>query len=76
MERIFGYKRYDTKEEFSKAYDDLIKKALLPLREQGLSGAVYTQVSDIEEEVNGILTYDRKVVKLQLPEPSEELLSK
>ena len=76
VERIFGYKRYDTKEEFSKAYDDLIQKALLPLREQGLSGAVYTQVSDIEEEVNGILTYDRKVVKLNLPETSEESRSK
>ena len=76
MERIFGYKRYETKEEFSKAYDDLIQKALLPLREQGLSGAVYTQVSDIEEEVNGILTYDRKVVKLQLPETLKESRSK
>ena len=76
VERIFGYKRYETKEEFSKAYDTLIKEALLPLREQGLSGAVYTQVSDIEEEVNGILTYDRKVVKLQLPETLKESRSK
>ena len=46
------------------------------MREQGLSGAVYTQVSDIEEEVNGILTYDRKVVKLQLPETLKESRSK
>ena len=31
---------------------------------QGLSAAVYTQLSDVEEEVNGLVTYDRKVVKL------------
>ena len=31
---------------------------------QGLAAAVYTQVSDVEEEVNGLLTYDRKVAKI------------
>lgn len=65
VERIFGYKRYDSLEEFRKAYNDLIKKSLLPLRKQGLSGTVFTQLSDVEEEVNGILTYDRKVNKLK-----------
>ena len=34
------------------------------LIEQGLSAAVYTQLSDVEDEVNGLLTYDRKVVKV------------
>lgn len=65
VERVFGYKRYDTLEELKKAYDELIQKSLLPLQKQGLSGAVYTQLSDVEEEVNGILTYDRKVNKLK-----------
>ena len=65
VDRIFGYKRYDTLEELRKAYHALIEAALYPLKEQGLSGAVYTQLSDVEEEVNGILTYDRKVNKLQ-----------
>lgn len=64
VDRIFGYKRYDTTEEFQAAYHELIEKSLLPLKKQGLSGAVYTQVSDVEEEVNGILTYDRKINKL------------
>ena len=64
VDRIFGYKRYDTPKEFRAAFYELIKKSLLPLQKQGLSGAVYTQLSDIEEEVNGILTYDRKVNKL------------
>lgn len=65
VERIFGYKRYDTLEELKAAYNELIQKSLLPLQRQGLSGAVYTQLSDVEEEVNGILTYDRKVNKLK-----------
>lgn len=65
VSRVFGYKRYDTPEEFQRAYDDLMQKSLFPLQKQGLSGAVYTQLSDVEEEVNGILTYDRKVNKLK-----------
>lgn len=64
VERIFGYKKYDTIEEMSEAYYKMINEQLLPLVEEGLSGAVYTQLSDIEEEVNGLVTYDRKVVKL------------
>ena len=65
VERIFGYKRYDTLKDFALAYQELIEKSLLPLKKQGLSGAVYTQLSDVEEEVNGILTYDRKINKLR-----------
>ena len=64
VDRVFGYKRFDTLEEFKTAYHELIEKSLLPLQAQGLIGAVYTQLSDVEEEVNGILTYDRKVNKL------------
>ncbi len=67
VERIFGYRKYDTTDALSEAYHRLIQDSLLPLAEQGLSGAVYTQVSDVEEEVNGLVTYDRKVVKIQPP---------
>lgn len=63
VDRVFGYKRYETAEAFRTAFQNLIQKSLLPLKKQGLSGAVYTQLSDVEEEVNGILTYDRKVNK-------------
>lgn len=66
VERVFGYKRYETCEEMSVAYRDLIEKQIFPLEEQGLSGAVYTQLSDIEEEVNGLVTYDRKIIKLRI----------
>ena len=34
------------------------------LQEEGLAGAVFTQATDVEEEVNGLITYDRKVQKL------------
>lgn len=64
VNRIFGYKRFDTLEDFRRAYHELIENSLLPLKAQGLSGAVFTQLSDVEEEVNGLLTYDRKVNKL------------
>jgi hypothetical protein len=40
--------------------------AVKDLSEEGLSGAVYTQVSDVEEEVNGLLTFDRKLNKLKM----------
>lgn len=41
-----------------------IKKTINPLIEKGLCACVYTQLSDIEEEVNGLLTYDRKICKI------------
>ena len=41
------------------SYTDLLK----PLQADGLGGAVYTQLTDLEGEVNGLITYDRKVVK-------------
>lgn len=63
VDRVFGYKRYETIGQFRSAYKELIQKSLHPLKKQGLSGAVYTQLSDVEEEVNGILTYDRKINK-------------
>ena len=65
VERVFGYKKFDTTEELSKAYTELYEGQVLPLIEKGLSGVVYTQLSDIEEEVNGLVTYDRKVIKIQ-----------
>ena len=36
------------------------------LKKKGLAGAVYTQLSDVEEEVNGIMTYDRRHNKLKM----------
>ena len=72
--RIFGYKHYDTLPQFQEAYRRLIQDSLLPLKKKGLSGAVYTQVSDVEEEVNGLMTYDRRVIKIPVPAASEQEL--
>ena len=64
VDRVFGYKKYDTLDTFGVAYYNLINASLKPLIPKGLSGAVYTQVSDVEEEVNGLMTYDRKITKI------------
>ncbi len=65
MERIFGYRKFSHCRELTRAYHALIANQLYPLIKKGLSGAVYTQVSDVEEEVNGLLTYDRKICKIK-----------
>ena len=41
-------------------------KTIASLKKKGLAGCVYTQLSDVEEEVNGILTYDRRHNKLEM----------
>ena len=64
VERIFGYKKYENTDEISKAFKELMEEQIYPLIEKGLSGAVYTQLSDIEEEVNGLISYDRKIIKI------------
>ncbi|MDO4417310.1 MAG: glycoside hydrolase family 2 TIM barrel-domain containing protein [Eubacteriales bacterium] len=61
-EEVYGYQTSD-RMEFPGKFSDLMEK-IRGLHGQGLSGAVYTQVSDIEEETNGLLTYDRRVVKI------------
>ncbi len=42
----------------------LYREEILPCVGQGLCAAIYTQVSDVEDEINGLVTYDRKVEKL------------
>lgn len=61
--RNWGYVQYKTSEEATKAYVDLTEKLkkLIPF---GYSAAVYTQTTDVESEINGIMTYDRKIIKL------------
>ena len=39
------------------------RRQILPAQEKGLAAAVYTQLSDVEDEINGLLTYDRSVLK-------------
>ena len=62
-DRNFGYKKVKDAEALQEAYEALIIGQVLPAMEQGLSAAVYTQLSDVEDEVNGLYTYDRKLPK-------------
>jgi hypothetical protein len=59
-----GYRFYDSREALTDAYSALLENELKPLIPQGLAAAVYTQTTDVEIEINGYLTYDRKVEKM------------
>ena len=63
--RSYGYGACKSAEELERRVLALYEKRVLPLVEQGLCAAIYTQLSDVEEEVNGLLTADRKVCKLK-----------
>lgn len=63
-DKLFGYKKFAGKTEFMAAYDKLFQSEILLAIEKGLSGTVYTQVSDVEDEINGLVTFDRRVVKV------------
>ena len=55
---------YANKVALTNAYKSLHEKQIIPNIKKGLSATVYTQVSDVEFEVNGILSYDRYLVKI------------
>jgi len=59
----WGYRNYTSLEELEKQFLALIEK-IPALIKSGLSAAIYTQTTDVEVEVNGLMTYDRKVTKL------------
>ncbi len=60
----FGYRFFDDQAALAEAFTRLYRDQLVPLVRHGLAGCVYTQVSDVEIETNGLLTYDREVLKL------------
>ncbi|MDD3174544.1 MAG: glycoside hydrolase family 2, partial [Herbinix sp.] len=62
--QIYGYRIYLTTKEFDEAYHNLLENDIKGLISSGLSAAVFTQLSDVEDEVNGLLTYDRKICKV------------
>jgi len=66
----WGYRTYKTEEELRTNYRNLMVR-LHPLVGKGLAAAVYTQTTDVEVEVNGLLTYDREVMKLDVTETAK-----
>ena len=60
----YGYRRFPDCGTLTEAFKRLYREEIIPAKEQGLCAAVYTQLSDVEDEQNGILTYDRRICKL------------
>lgn len=60
----YGYGSCATSEALTDQIEEMYEKMILPYIEQGLAGCVYTQLSDVEDEINGFYTYDRKVCKV------------
>jgi hypothetical protein len=65
-EKNWGYRSFPTREELTDAYLGLIRKLHPMTGDQGLSAAVYTQTTDVEVEVNGLMTYDRAIIKMDV----------
>lgn len=65
--KLYGYSAYKDRDSLNRAYAERMKKVkkLIP---EGLCASVYTQWSDIEEEINGIYTYDREIRKIEVPD--------
>ena len=63
-DKSYGYGGCDSLEALNEAVAKLYLEEVLPCVRNGLCAAIYTQVSDVEDEINGLLTYDRKVCKL------------
>lgn len=64
----FGYRRYSSVADLAAAFRRLHADQIIPAIPKGLSATVYTQVSDVEDETNGLLTFDRRVVKIPVDE--------
>ena len=62
--KMYGYRKFTSKEDLTSGIVSLWRKELIPGIRRGLGATVYTQVTDVEEELNGLLTYDREVTKV------------
>jgi len=68
LDKTYGYKKFSNREDFVSAVKNLYKNEILPALNEGLCATVLTQLSDVEDETNGILTYDRRVQKVESDE--------
>ena len=59
----WGYQSFSTQEDLLAKYESFMT-TMTALIQKGLSAAVYTQTTDVEVETNGLMTYDRKVIKM------------
>ena len=75
MKKTYGYKIFKTRESYVIALKNVYEKEVVPLAKAGLCASILTQVSDVEDETNGILTFDRRVCKVS-PEELYEIAEK
>ncbi|WEG09564.1 glycoside hydrolase family 2 TIM barrel-domain containing protein [Microbacterium horticulturae] len=61
--KTFGYRRYRSREKWQAAFERLHEREIAPAIRKGVAALVYTQLSDVEDEVNGLVTYDRRFIK-------------
>ena len=67
----FIYLLFNNKEDFQKEYERFIKEEIVPAKKNDMSAFIYTQLSDVEEEMNGFVSYDRKEIKVDIPKIKE-----
>ncbi|MCQ2353934.1 MAG: glycoside hydrolase family 2 [Clostridia bacterium] len=73
--KTYGYGKCQSRKELTDRISDMYEKMVIPAIERGLCGAVYTQLSDVEDEINGLYSYDRKTLKV-IPERMLEIAEK
>ena len=71
----YGYKKFDDVNDFENALIQLYEREIIPNIKNGLCGSIYTQLTDVEDETNGLVTYDRAVIKVDKTK-MQELASK
>ena len=64
--KLYGYRKFKDKKKYNESLMKLYEDMIVSNIRKGLSGCIYTQVSDIEDECNGLFTYDRKVCKVDV----------
>lgn len=63
-EKTYAYAFYESAKELEDAFVKLYEDEIIPQIGTGLCGAIYTQLSDVEDETNGLVSYDRRVIKM------------
>jgi beta-galactosidase/beta-glucuronidase len=62
--REFGYRHFESADALAAGFVALHRERIEPALDEGLAATVYTQLSDVEDELNGLLTWDREVLKI------------
>lgn len=65
-DKTWGYRGTASKDDLTRKYERLLQRSWNLQETKGLSAAIYTQITDVETEANGLLTYDREIIKVDL----------